>query len=660
MEAFDKPSNMWSRSFIVETNFLYLLHELESQTSIKLAIGFGIFQILGPKMRLRSLTFATLVTFSGCVDPKEISRPVTDQNSSECQINWKTSDGPCQSKSNCVGLNASYPADIVASCSLETNDYAPLKNAAESSSLQSKTFYLEFQNSSGRSSDSELAVNKEQLEALKSALASSTPKHIIYFVHGFRNSANVRTGDPGRFAMMMAYLSAFIASRCDKNDDVRFGYKCDEPHEVIGVFIGWPAESIDEKTFAANLRSKFGKEKSAANYTEALAAMGFSALKKRSDQLGQSTLKLIMETTKLARNHAQEGSVKTLAIGHSLGGNILLSGLVNRERPGQFSILETALQDWSKNGKRDLTLPGADLFLLANPAAEANKWLSVQSAEWSYRIPGQTPLFKPSQLPRLVSFQSPCGLVPDPSTANVSNFFNEKKEETSCDSATWLYFELAQRSTNMLATLEEQHIAVGHYSKLRDFKFSSNDSVVSQFAGVSHTLTNNNLNVLSSDKKISTVAELLSDPTLGQCDILPSAWLKSVRDEAQNERPWDTQRQAVVRRKGAAVEAVQSAYGIWIDTNQNSADPIQPTSVEAALRSARDQLRTQAALTALPSNNKSDSSSRWRFVWQKLATDRNSPFWNMRMDSSIGTQHGGFYSRPLLCHFVQLWLDAPA
>ncbi len=286
----------------------------------------------------------------------DIARPVSSapKEKKTCQIDW----GDPNAKR---GYADKYPRARVAQCFVEHNIYRIINNQeSKENSIENRVYYVEF---TQKNSKNEFKPDDAQVKELQKALESKTSKNIIYFVHGFRNSANARTGDPARFATLMAYMTFFTHARCHPQQPSE---KC---AETIGVFIDWPGEPISETNPLATL----------------IALFQFNASRKIADQVGPGIAAFMDRTTNFAREKAGSERVQTIAFGHSLGGRALLAGLSDGWDKHHKSYIQIALENWRSSDGTNLVLPGADLYVLANPATEATNWIRIQEAEAGIR-----------------------------------------------------------------------------------------------------------------------------------------------------------------------------------------------------------------------------------------------------------------------------------
>ena len=192
-----------------------------------------------------------------------------------------------------------------------------------------------------------------QLDALKKHLSSGS-HYVIAFVHGWRHDARIGDGNVADLRLYAAHAARFLAQRCPSDPSV-----CDM--DVTAIYVGWRGARVDERGlrtwFGDAIGGFFGGLSAGATLfdrkpvSEAIAPGAISALR-------------TIETTLSAPGTHN----KLIVAGHSLGGNMLATGLqddvvkaVRRHRFGE-------------------TLPAVlgSLVVLINPASEASKWTAIQ------------------------------------------------------------------------------------------------------------------------------------------------------------------------------------------------------------------------------------------------------------------------------------------
>jgi hypothetical protein len=231
--------------------------------------------------------------------------------------------------------------------------------------------------------------HRGQLQALLNRLQG--PKnYVVAFIHGWRNNADIGNGNVADLRIYAAHAARFVADRCGWGDQRFCGMK------TTAIFVGWRGARTDENRLRRSLPVVGDYVGTlAAIFTlfdrkpvsEAAAPSAISALRAVAAQIH---LQSAFRQEDLAPCDSDLGSAGTSAncqgdmadavrpqsrmivFGHSLGGNLLATGLkdqmvklVESHAPGDF-----------------LPPPLGNLVVLLNPASEAAKWTEVQRAVW--------------------------------------------------------------------------------------------------------------------------------------------------------------------------------------------------------------------------------------------------------------------------------------
>ncbi|MBY0294742.1 MAG: hypothetical protein K2X71_01710 [Methylobacterium sp.] len=234
-----------------------------------------------------------------------------------------------------------------------------------------------------------------QLDALMRHLATGT-HYVMVFVHGWRHDARIGDRNVADLRHYAAHAARFLQQRCPADPQA-----CET--KVTGIYIGWRGARVDERglkrLFGEALGGFFGGLSAGATLfdrkpvSEAIAPAAVSALRS------------IESVLAAARPDGAERRNRLIVAGHSLGGNMLATGLkddvlkaVRRHRFGQ--VLPPVL---------------GNLVVLINPASEASKWTAIQRAVWErvalhpdeHTTPAEvardTGLFPPEQRPVMMS-----------------------------------------------------------------------------------------------------------------------------------------------------------------------------------------------------------------------------------------------------------------
>ncbi|WP_375407682.1 hypothetical protein [uncultured Methylobacterium sp.] len=205
-----------------------------------------------------------------------------------------------------------------------------------------------------------------QLDVLTKHLGTGS-HYVIVFIHGWRHDARIGDRNVADLRLYAAHAARFLAQRCPTEPSY-----CDM--DVTGIYVGWRGARVDER----GLKDYFGTPVGgvlgdlSAGMTlfdrkpvsEAIAPAAISALR---------TLEGVLNPPPLADGSGPGTHNRMIVAGHSLGGNMLATGLkddlikaVRRHKFGQ--VLPPVL---------------GNLVVLINPASEATKWTAVQREVWN-------------------------------------------------------------------------------------------------------------------------------------------------------------------------------------------------------------------------------------------------------------------------------------
>jgi hypothetical protein len=200
-----------------------------------------------------------------------------------------------------------------------------------------------------------------QLDVLKKFLATGS-HYVIVFIHGWRNDAHIGNQNVADLRLYAAHAARFLAERCP----IQPTY-CDM--NVTAIYIGWRGARVDEK----GLKNLFGTAIGgfAGNLSAGATLFDRKPVSEQVAPAAISALRTLEDV--LTSNDNPPRHNKMIVFGHSLGGNLLATGLkddlVKAVRRHQFGA----------------TLPPVlgDLVVLINPASEAAKWTAVQREVWN-------------------------------------------------------------------------------------------------------------------------------------------------------------------------------------------------------------------------------------------------------------------------------------
>lgn len=200
-----------------------------------------------------------------------------------------------------------------------------------------------------------------QLDALKKHLSTGS-NFVLVFIHGWRHDAQIGDTNVADVRLYAANVARFVRQRCPAEPSF-----CDM--KVTAVYVGWRGARVDEQ----GLKADFGK---AIGGTLGALSAGATLFDRKpvSEAVAPGAISAIRSIEGVLDPPGGTGDRvnKMIVVGHSLGGNMLATGLkddliksVRRHKPGE--ILPPVL---------------GDLVVLVNPASEATKWTGVQKEVW--------------------------------------------------------------------------------------------------------------------------------------------------------------------------------------------------------------------------------------------------------------------------------------
>jgi len=203
-----------------------------------------------------------------------------------------------------------------------------------------------------------------QLEVLYKHLSKGS-HYVIVFVHGWRHNADIGDENIADLRHYAAHSVRHLKQRCETE-----GLYCDT--KVTAVYVGWRGARVNE----AGMKRWFGDGIGGFVGRLATATTLFDR-KPVSEQIAPGVVSALrgIERTLSERNDVPRPETRMIVIGHSLGGNILATGL-------QDDVIKLVRRHKPGNHIPGLFGPGS-LVVLVNPAAEATKWTAIQREVWS-------------------------------------------------------------------------------------------------------------------------------------------------------------------------------------------------------------------------------------------------------------------------------------
>jgi len=226
-------------------------------------------------------------------------------------------------------------------------------------------------------------LDQLQIDALMAHLdkqkKAGRQNFVFAFIHGWRHDARIGDENVKNVRLMAAHLASFLEQRCRKNS--RY---CGAT--VTAVYVGWRGARVDETRIGWLLRGYFAD--TTATINNAIASMTLFDRKPVSERIAPTVISALQAIDREIRTEDHQSSwfeqPRLIVIGHSLGGNLLATGV----KDSMIGIVARHLdelqksRDASKAGQRAPLVkpPFGDLIVLLNPASEAEKWIALQRA----------------------------------------------------------------------------------------------------------------------------------------------------------------------------------------------------------------------------------------------------------------------------------------
>jgi len=342
-------------------------------------------------------------------------------------------DGALQS-GRCSSEDFSTSSATIDSSEEVDNDPCPVQRHVNGETSYILSF-VEFKD--GASEPDEIQESKlgELIDKIK---AGGKNIILITFVHGWHHDASFDDDNVRSFKTALSYIDNFRQQRPDYAN-----------YEVVGLYVAWDG-SAGVHCLACNIigpPSVWSRE----HESDRIAAPIALFLKRASAKVKG-----------LVPGSIDYQSNKMLVVGHSFGGNIVLTGF----QTDYLKAVEMLPPSYSVSDDRvPMISPVGDLVVLLNPASPAEKWTKIQRAvrdrqgltdldrisvsdvEGTY---GAT-LFSAEQRPILISYTSAC--------LNRSDVNYEKnyRNYSGCDEATNLLYPISE-----MLTSDERRTTVGH------------------------------------------------------------------------------------------------------------------------------------------------------------------------------------------------------
>ena len=500
-----------------------------------------------------------------------------------------------------------------------------------------------------------------QLDALKARLASGS-NYVVVFIHGWRHDARVGDQNVADLRLYAAHAARFLAQRCPADPKA-----C--AMKVTAVYVGWRGARVDED----GLKRDFGETLGGALGTLSAAVTLFDR-KPVSETVAPGAVSALRTIEGVLAARPEAGN-KMIVFGHSLGGNMLATGLqddivkaVTRHAPGS-------------------TMPPAlgDLVVLINPASEAAKWTSFQRAVW-HRDAGRSgpDLFPADQKPVVVAVTAaqafpPGGLRPGDCAwigLDFDDSFRQARErirtrlarsDTMFDAGIdydWATHDLfpAFKFDFRPAAAYLERAAARIEGRQPDGQSCAAPPTVGVLTRL-RSLPARTLALLVSTFPFQA-SGLEASRTIGNLDP-PRPAEGILADAPPSAAPFGTTHELLGLHDGTGMER-HHPYATLADAALDC--PVTDGWLARARRMRSDQGGSRwdsADLAPAPPGSLGDRAPAARFVHgfdlsgTAPITRANDPFWNMRAFDDALSRHDGYRLSSFICAMNQLVLDDP-
>jgi hypothetical protein len=249
------------------------------------------------------------------------------------------------------------------------------KDKAGNPSIGYYLSFLEFQENGVPAEPTQFRALAAHLKKLKEA---GRQNFVFAFVHGWRHDARVGDANVENVRLMSAHLASFLQQRCEVA-----GRYCGV--SVTAVYVGWRGARVDEQRLNWLFRGYFPGLTSTIG--DVLASMTLFDRKPVSERIAPSVVSALQEIDRRMREGENDSldwfdRSRMIVAGHSLGGNLLATALQDQMiaivNKNFDAIQKAAAAPNTIQPKPLVKSPLGDLVVLLNPAAEAEKWTSIQ------------------------------------------------------------------------------------------------------------------------------------------------------------------------------------------------------------------------------------------------------------------------------------------
>jgi hypothetical protein len=569
--------------------------------------------------------------------------------------------------------------------------------------------FLEFQENGNPVEPRQFQALSDHLKKQKDA---GRQNFVFAFVHGWRHDARIGDANVENVRLMSAHLASFLEQRCKTA-----GRYCGV--SVTAVYIGWRGARVDEQRLDWLFRGHFPGLTSAIG--NVLASMTLFDRKPVSERIAPSVVSALQEIDRRIRSGENDGEdwyerSRMVVVGHSLGGNLLATALQDQMiaivNKNFDAIQKAAAAPNTIQPKPLVKSPLGDLVVLLNPAAEAEKWTSIQRAflnrvnaavlskdvQTAYRV-DQPPIYLSltaahswpandihntdiASLERRYPNQNPCELI-------KRHIFSEYEPSYEYDSATYDLFPFFKLDFRPLAqTIEDQ-------SDLNRFDCVAKKGTHPYWAEKPNWIVRKTLTGLAAALRNLPfmVTNIEQTRTIGHVDPMraPYGLLTGANDaatfigtthefliNAMGKKQEPPAPRAFRAPKVQPPDAETASYQDAASPLNSECDTVDGWLIAARKRGhakwdsgwsnlSRDGQFSPGSepnlthIRFLPTDAKLYVEGQYRqdlFVsGMRPITGRNDPFWNVRAFESAMTNHDGYVSYPLICSIFQFVMD---
>ena len=558
--------------------------------------------------------------------------------------------------------------------------------------------FLEFQES-GRPVERGLdrsLLQPSQLEVLEKHLSSQKNNYVLVFVHGWRHDARIGDGNVANARVYAAHAASALDYRCKTT-----GKYCD--FTVTAVFVGWRGARVDETRIAAFADRYLGFLGSRVSNTFTNVVAGLPAMltlfdrKPISERVAPSVVASLQHLDRLLKGRNTVARDKLIVIGHSLGGNMLATGL------------NSAMLDQIRNHKPGeiLTSPLGNLIVLLNPAAEAWKWTSLQhemrlyvhfpedSTDADQRSKTDVNYFPPNQPPIYVSITSAASWPATPLTRLEKNALPAGRDEDTDEMTLTAHYDAATHDAFPLFKLNFQPVAETlerlaswfPNSKPGESLFFPDKSICPQWQILSKACVRTTVSALrlaAGFFRNLPFANADSDQTLtiGHLDPMRPPYGDFTSSNWQSPLPFGATGEVIVNNNighptlytnaGSAYlsECAVVDHWLWKARHNLTLRPFEgwdsgyshtppPGTGVGPVIPDRDTPNVTPIRPRPTTNGHLEVQFRQYLLKSGTASivTSNDPMWNLRAYDTTLAFHGGYVSYPLICALNQLVLD---